>query len=467
MLAGNTLVFNRGDANFLAPANAAGNDSFTVVLLHFDCPPGNVGTVYLPDSAYGGTRNGKWALASGAPVCKHDVAGKFGQYVLFNNASFGCPHSPELNPTGDFTIDFWFNPQSTSITGTIFSKEQGGFSPYAFVQTGNNVDFYSSSDGATWNVASGLRIASGLAAGTWYHIALTRQGGSWRSFQNGVATQAYAGYAGPLFQSTSQFNLGGGLGSYCNCALDELRISNGIARWVANFSPPNQPYYSVINKGGNDEATKLLLHLNNSFTDTAKGVAGVTVNKTFTNNGCGFAGSAGALPLTANVMQTTAQAQRITCPNAIDLDFFRANWTIDFWYYRNSPGAANVQMIGKRASNSTLAPFLILDSSNVATFLGSFTGAAWDVNFTFGVLPGTAWVHVAVVRDPSGNISGYIGGTFGGQQNAGTNRLFFNTDVLAFGGNDTVSPIALWDELRISDVARWVGNFTPPTQPYA
>jgi hypothetical protein len=467
MLAGNTLVFNRGDASFLTPANAAGNDSYTVVLLHFDCPPAQVGTVYLPDSAYGGTRNGKWFLASGNPVCRHDVAGKFGQYVLFANSSFGCPHSPELNPTGDFTIDFWYNPQSTSITGTIFSKEQGSVSPYAFVQAGNRVDFYASSNGTSWDVASGLQIATGLAAGTWYHIALTRQGGSWRSFQNGIATQAYAGYAGPLLQSTGQFNLGGGLGSYCNCALDELRISNGIARWIANFAVPNQPYKSKISGGGNDEATKCLMHLNHEFTDVAKGVAGVQVPHVFTNNGCSHAGTPGATALTADVMQTTAQGQRITCPNAIDFDFFAANWTIDFWYYRNAPGAVNVQMISKRAGNGSFSPWLILDSSNVATFLASFGGTAWDVNFTFGVLPGTAWTHVAVVRDPSGMISGYLNGTFGGQQNVGTSRLYFNNDLLAFGGNDTVSPIAFWDELRISDVARWVGNFTPPTQPYA
>ena len=92
----------------------------------------------------------------------------------------------------------------------------------------------------------------------WNHFAVTRQGSTFRAFKNGVqkstwtSALAIKSNANPLCIGAAQN------GQNVNSFMDELRISKGIARWTANFTPPKQPYGPDYKR---DTPTKLLLHM--------------------------------------------------------------------------------------------------------------------------------------------------------------------------------------------------------------
>ena len=81
---------------------------------------------------------------------------------------------------------------------------------------------------------------------TWYHIAVTRTSGSLRVFIDGTqigstqsATQDITGTGGNsyLYIGSSPTP-----GDFFVGSLDEIRFSNGVSRWSANFTPPTAPY---------------------------------------------------------------------------------------------------------------------------------------------------------------------------------------------------------------------------------
>jgi len=464
MLPGTLHHFNAGaTSNVLIPSQAAGNDSNTIVLLHMDAPTAQGGTAYFKDSAYGAPfRKNLWTVASLAPYVTPSYP--FNMVGYFSGV-IQCPDAPDLNLSGDFTIDFWAAFHDTSSSGSIVTKRPvATYGPFLFYQLNNQVYFYASSNGTSWDLVGGALIANGFIALTWYHFAVTRQGSTWRTFLNGNLVQTIPGVGGALMVNTSPVTVGGSVGGdYMSGWVDEVRISN-ICRWTNSFTMPNSPYYPNIYQGGNDAATKLLLHFDNNFTDSAKG--SIEPSRTLTNNGCTFAGTAGATTLKANVLFVTGDAQRVIVPHAEELNAYRGNFTVECWYYRNANGFPG-DIIAKR-EGTTYSPYLLYEGGNGnVSFLISNAGTAWDINWTVTPsIPLSTWTHLAGVRNGT-DLAFYVNGALVGNQNIGLSGLYNATGGMNIGGNNVGSPRCFIEEVRFSDVARWTGPFTPPTAPYS
>jgi Concanavalin A-like lectin/glucanases superfamily len=467
MLAGtDPSIFGAG--TFLFPAQANGNDSYVVSLLHFDAPDAKSGTAYFIDSAYGAPlRKNAWYTLAGSPtvIATNNLGSHTGTFGPQNaNSAIACPHANDLIPLGDFTIDFWLAIGSTTGSSWPIAKSATAtIGPYLFGQSAGTVYFYASSNGSAWDIASGIAIGN-FTANIYYHVAVTRQGSTWRLFFNGTLANTFTSSL-PLFQNTEPLVIGGSPSVFANCYVDEFRFSNGIARWTAAFTPPNQPYFAQLNQGGNDEATKLLLHFDHDVVDVAIG----TLNPhLFTNYGTGFDANSFNTTLGYNTLYTAAAGQRITCPDNTDLALNSANFTIDLWYFRLA--AVNGDIISKRATNTDISPYVILESSGSLYFFGSYTGSAYDLSALL-ILSGAAlntWYHIAVVRNGP-LLTFYVNGTQTLQTNIGTNKFWTNSSVLSIGGNTTASVTGYIEEVRISKCARWTANFTvsPATPVYS
>ena len=151
--------------------------------------------------------------------------------------------------SGDFTVEAWIYP--TTIAGAergIFGigttdpdsnlvRIQGSSSKLQFWLGGSN------SGGPGAGTKTGIITCSTvLSLNTWYHIALVRSGSATNNvklYLNGVSDG----------QGTATYTIGAkpfGLGmSYPNSAIelfighiDEFRITKGVARYTANFTPP-------------------------------------------------------------------------------------------------------------------------------------------------------------------------------------------------------------------------------------
>jgi hypothetical protein len=144
--------------------------------------------------------------------------------------------------TGDFTIEFWHYISSTVNQAFFETIPIGGISV-------RNNGFVLVIDAGKWNVYSsgGFRGQSTNTPSTnqWVHFALVRSGTTWTYYANGTSNGSFT-YSVNLTQSNFVCGRVGDDSSYfINGYLDDYRITKGIARYTANFTPPAAPFPDI------------------------------------------------------------------------------------------------------------------------------------------------------------------------------------------------------------------------------
>lgn len=102
--------------------------------------------------------------------------------------------------------------------------------------------------------SAGAKVFTESSAGpanAWTHYALTRVGNAFTLWRNGVASATGSsalsvGAAGKTFAIGCYAQDSGALGQVFNGYIDELRVTKGIARYTANFTPPTAPHYDRL-----------------------------------------------------------------------------------------------------------------------------------------------------------------------------------------------------------------------------
>lgn len=143
--------------------------------------------------------------------------------------------------TGDFTIEcFLYRKATPSAFGAIIDFRPfaaNGSYPLIYVTPANSIAYF---------INSAEVITGGaIPLNTWVHVALCRASGVTRLFVNGV--QVGGNFTDPnnyLVSSvvaigrSSNNRIYGGL----NAHIDELRITKGVARYTAAFTPPSSAF---------------------------------------------------------------------------------------------------------------------------------------------------------------------------------------------------------------------------------
>ena len=145
--------------------------------------------------------------------------------------------------TGNFTIEFWLYLNATT-TQTIFSELSTGST-----QVVPHI-YYSNASGIRYFVNGADVITGGaLSTGTWYHIAVCRSSGSTKMFINGTQTGSTYTDSNNYLSSTpiilGDYDIPPTGTSTLNGYLDDLRITNGVARYTANFTPPASAFLTL------------------------------------------------------------------------------------------------------------------------------------------------------------------------------------------------------------------------------
>ncbi len=252
---------------FVTNKDIFAQDANTVLLLHMDGTDGS--TTFTDDSAsaHSVTANGN-AQISTAQNKFGGASGLFdgsGDYLSVSDSA-----DWDLG-SGDFTIDGWINLSSTTGTQQIVSAGDynsggawglvtywdGAYQYLTFVRYSNGNPSNTFGFSRTWTAS----------ASTWYHVAVTRSGSTWRLFLDGSQLGSSTTNSDAIPDPASPglivgaLRWGGSLTNYFNGYIDELRVSKGIARWTANFTPPTVPYvvsdgdgdgYLAVESGGDD-----------------------------------------------------------------------------------------------------------------------------------------------------------------------------------------------------------------------
>ena len=209
------------------------DDSYTKILLHMD--GADASTTFTDESGKTFTRYGNAQIDTAQSV----FGGASGLFDGTGDYISTPAHADLQFGTGDFTIDLRikFNGTWGSTPGTLlFSSET----------TGNislSIDSTNIALGRT-NVAVDASFAHGMSLNTWYHIAVARSGNSVRSFVNGTQVGSTYDATGKSYGIVTGTGViaGHSAAYYLNGWIDEHRVSKGIARWTANFTPPTRAY---------------------------------------------------------------------------------------------------------------------------------------------------------------------------------------------------------------------------------
>ena len=156
--------------------------------------------------------------------------------------------------SGDFTIECWFYAAALP-TPNSDTVRVGALAVYGGVFFGGNAQGYQFSVNFTGNQLVMGRPATGvLASGsftfalsTWYHVAYTRAGSTNRLFVGGQSLTLSTDTFSPVTSPTGTLRVGSErlFSNYdhdFNGYIDDFRITKGIARYTANFTPPTLPF---------------------------------------------------------------------------------------------------------------------------------------------------------------------------------------------------------------------------------
>jgi len=150
--------------------------------------------------------------------------------------------------TGDFTVEGWVYfagaPASTfhSLYSTLVQLASPGDHGVLIRASTTKLIAILQADNATTLT---LTSTNNVTTGQWYHFALTRSGTTARLFLNG--TLEASGTSSVNFYETAQalgrvYATSTGTTQYLNGYLDDVRVTNGVARYTANFTPPTTAF---------------------------------------------------------------------------------------------------------------------------------------------------------------------------------------------------------------------------------
>ena len=174
--------------------------------------------------------------------------------AIFNGSSQFLYHAPDklFNfGTDDWCIECWFKKDDFQATGELF---QLGLEVYYT----NNIEISVNTQGAMryhmyGNGTSQEGFTSSnnvVTAGTWHHMACTRQGTTFRGFLDGVQLGSWTKDATWNVGSSNSDHHSPTIGArtngsrnamhvYFGGSIQDFRIYKGVAKYTANFTPPS------------------------------------------------------------------------------------------------------------------------------------------------------------------------------------------------------------------------------------
>ncbi len=211
----------------------------SALLLHMNNP----GTSTFIDSSYSGYQ----VTANGNVI--GTTTAKFGSGGGYFDGTGDYLSTPDQTDwafgTGDFTIDLWVRFNTTAGNLTIMSQRVNDNNRWTLSFSSNTLYFQQLVSGS---IAPNIGKSWTPSTGTWYHVALTREGNDYKFWVDGTQVGTTSTDATGIADIAAELQIGanGGLSGFNGC-MDEVRISKGIARWTSNFTPPVEEYVSSYN----------------------------------------------------------------------------------------------------------------------------------------------------------------------------------------------------------------------------
>lgn len=473
----------------VAPADPYYDD--VILLLHGDGV--DTGTTITDSGPHG------WAAkAAVGSVTTSATQKKFGDTSIRLYGSGRYLTYPSLSPAllmegGSFTIDGWVYLKGlANVAICSYRSDSASVAGWSFEVNSSGAVLFRANFGGTWSDVIAKSSDGLIAATTWAHVAVDYDASSStvRTYVDGVLAGTTTvsgaltyGSNNPLVYllaiGSAKFDAGenAGDGSTSELYLDDLRITDGVARYAGTgFSVPTSAYPGGtafdpddVSPDADFASVSLLLHCDGSnggttFTDSSSGGKSITVvGSANTSTAQPFFGTAAAyFDGTGDVLHT---------PDHASLRFGSDAFTVEMFVYAESGGAGTERGVYcKRDSGGYREALIYVDSANKMQLLASVNGTSWGVVAVTAVtIPHNTWMHVAAVRNGSAFTLFINGRSCATASNAGT--LYAGTEKGTVGalGSSADRPFRGYiDEVRITKgVARYTAQFLPPVRRFA
>jgi hypothetical protein len=395
-----------------------GSTTFTDVKEHVITPSGNA-QIDIAQSKFGGAST----LFDGT-----------GDYLsVTDSADWDLP--------GNFTVEMWLKGNSIASKGILSTG--GTYYIVLRLDASGYVEVLMYNGAQTQTITGSTAVHSN---GIWNHVALVRSSNIVSLYVNGSVEGT------PISNNRevapSDFRLGYGSSGTFNGWLDDIRITKGIARYTANFTPPTTAFPDTLQFSPDPffNNVTLLMHCDGADTSTVfTDVKGHTVTRS------GSAAIRTAQSKFGGASVWFGGSEYLTSADTADWDLL-GDFTIECWAFRNNTSTIKSLVAGSPMSSNT---FIAINNAvpyhNIG---GSGKSGSTAIN-------SLQWYHLAIVRTGS-LIKFYINGI-----NDATMDVTYATAIsptgLWLGGQTTWLHDGYLDDIRITKgIARYTANFTPP-----
>lgn len=367
--------------------------------------------------------------------------------------------------TGNFTIEAFVRPTAFGTYDCIIAQKDNN-SDYAFalyLKGTTQLRFNFWNDTSSVGVDHDFISPITMTTNKWYHVAVVRNSTDIDCYVNGVAcsntynisTNSFKDASSELWIGRDTFNL------YFNGYVDEVRIST-IARYTSNFTPTTVAFTSDAN-------TVLLVHMDGAdtsttFTDSSSSAHTITANG---DAQVDTGGTAISPKYGAGHGYFDGNGDYLSIPDSSDWNFSNGSFCIEAWV--NPKSLTDETIICQRDSASTQAWSLSIRNSTTIRFSYSTNGTTiTNIDFTVPTIVTGSWQHVCVERANS-TVFVKLDGVL-------------STTIYEIGNDSLADPISqVWvgnlylndyfygymDEVRVSDIIRYLPNFSTPSSEYS
>jgi hypothetical protein len=424
---------------------------------------------------------------------------KWGTSSIFfdgNGDYLSGPSTPALNcGTGDFTIEGWVYISSRTLNyPVIFSNNNGSYTAGAITLTNssaNNVAYNDKFALAMFDVsAAGVPVLASSftnALNTWYHLSVVRVGTTLKMFVNG--SQA----ASATISSSLVFNwgkggvlVGGGnwdtTNSYFHGYINDLRLTNGYARYPYSFTPPTAAFplfWQAAQTPTSDpyfDYTTLLLPGNqpSGVTDTSNNVFKDSSANNFTITRNPASGPNAPTQGTFTPFSQTGwgnffdgTSDYLTLASSADFNIFGGDMTVECWFYSTAASlGTRSEHLFAFVQDATNRESLYFNGTTLTFWTSS--GAGNGPRITYANTPQNQWIHVAVAKSGS-TFTMYVNGVSVGtstttQYSTSNQSLQIGTYNSAATGPDSFTGY-ISNVRVVKGTPVYTTNFIPSTTP--
>jgi hypothetical protein len=465
----------------------------------------NAGAVY---HMQGGASDSSGNNNTGTVVNATQINGKIAKAYQFDGASAYIQLTNNVDVSvSSLTVSAWVNPSTLAQIGEIFGRAEWcsatvrGVSPFSlFIRndTGlvGRLEYWvaNTSDCSSGYATDTYEPTKPLVAGSWAHVFIVISNNNLHSrsvslYVNGILYNlGNRTFNSPAFSQVSSqkttigatYRTGGTYWNYFSGSIEEVRFSSTSrsSDWIATeYANQNSP--ATFSYAGSEEDVSRIYRFPITIDKSKVSDSGTDNSTTFTDESGKVWTAAGSPVLKRGAYKFGPAAGyfggsgNISTPDHADFAFGTSDYTIESWIKTSDTQTVTGRRIFNQGDS---ADNMVNAATVVYMYLGNVVWRTTPYNTpTLRDLTSTTaindnnWHHVACVR--YGNVfTLYIDGVSEATNTVSTtipNVAYPFSIGSVYGGSSLYPYTGYMDEVRISvGIARWTGNFTPPTTAY-